>query len=105
MAKHFSLIFDTAAASTPVSGDITIVGDVPAVPTANGFYALTVASAGISWSAVAPTAPTAQGVYKLSVSSEGAATWAADVIPALPTENGDYKLHIADGVATWVAIV
>ena len=27
-----------------------------------------------------------------------------DELPALPTTNGDYKLHIADGVATWVSI-
>ena len=24
--------------------------------------------------------------------------------PAIPEEDGDYKLHIEDGVATWVAI-
>ena len=24
--------------------------------------------------------------------------------PAIPEEDGDYKLHIADGVATWEAI-
>lgn len=25
-------------------------------------------------------------------------------VPTLPTADGDYKLHIAEGVATWVAI-
>lgn len=50
-----------------------------------------------------PALPSAEGEYRLHIASDGTATWVA--IPALPTAEGDYKLHIAsDGTATWVEI-
>lgn len=36
--------------------------------------------------------------------SGGAIKVGTVAIPSLPTSNGDYKLHIDSGVATWVAL-
>jgi len=57
-----------------------------------------------------PAAGESDVAYNLKVDADGFVEWEADEasiptgLPVAPTANGDYKLHIADGVATWVAI-
>lgn len=58
------------------------------------------------WAAV-PTELPAEGTAGqfLKKTSDGVEYASIVQVPTLPTADGDYKLNIASGVATWVAIV
>lgn len=82
--------------------------ELPAVGTAG--HVLTKTQAGYEWAA-APAEIPAEGTtgHVLTKTEAGYAFQAIPAvehpIPELPVADGDYKLNITDGVATWVAIV
>lgn len=132
MEKLVSIMFQNAPNAIPVNATLTMEApdDLPdgtvgymLVKTADGVewaavpveipaegtegHVLTKTAEGYSWVAIRNELP-AEGTtgHILTKTAEGF-EWAAvpTEVPALPVADGDYKLNITDGVATWVAIV
>jgi len=80
MTKTITIKFENAQQAVPINADITIdLNEVPALGTLG--FVLTKTETGYEFAAIPLQLP---AVSELA--------------------NGDYKLHIVDGVATWVVI-
>ena len=81
--------------------------DVPELPTTPGAYILIVEDNTIPDDRVTESGDvriTEEGDNRTSEVTTTTLDYSWSALPALPTSDGDYKLHIASGVATWVAI-
>lgn len=131
MEKQVKIMFQNASNAVPVEAVLTMEApeDLPdgtvgymLVKTADGVdwaaipfeipaegttgYVLTKTATGYEWAAVPVEVP-AEGTegYVLTKTANGYA-WVAPVaqVPALPETDGEYKLVITEGVATWVSL-
>lgn len=131
MEKNVKIMFQNASNAVPVEAVLTMEApeDLPdgttgymLVKTADGVdwaaipveipaegttgYVLTKTATGYEWAAVPVEVP-AEGTegYVLTKTADGYA-WVTPVaqVPALPETDGEYKLVITEGVATWVSL-
>lgn len=82
-----------------------IPAELPAVGTAG--HVLTKTANGYEWAAVPVEVPAVGTTGHVLTKTEAGYEFQAipAQVPALPEADGDYKLNITGGVATWVAIV
>jgi hypothetical protein len=105
MEKNVKIMFQNASNAVPVEAVLTM--EAPEnLPDGTTGYMLVKTAEGVDWAAIPVEIP-AEGAegYVLTKTADGYA-WAAPVaqVPALPETDGEYKLVITEGVATWVSL-
>lgn len=108
MEKNVKIMFQNAPNAVPVEAVLTMEAPEDLPDGAVG-YMLVKTADGVGWAAIPVEIPS-EGTtgYVLTKTADGYA-WAAipaveHPIPALPETDGEYKLVITSGVATWVSL-
>jgi len=109
MEKVVKIMFQNAPNAAPVKA--TLIMEAPEdLPDGTVGYMLVKTASGVDWAAIPVEIP-AEGTtgYVLTKTATGY-EWASvpavtHPVPVLPETDGEYKLVIVEGVASWVAIV
>ncbi len=109
MEKVVKIKFQTAEGATPVNA-ILVMEAPEDLPDGTVGYMLVKTADGVDWAAIPVELPAVGTAGHVLTKTLAGYEWAAipaveHPIPELPVADGDYKLNIADGVATWVSIV
>lgn len=106
--KDVELMFEAALNAEPVKASMLIELPVE-LPEGTVGYMLVKTADGVEWAAVPVELPAVGTSGHVLTKTEAGYEWAAipaveHPIPELPTVDGEYKLVIVDGVASWVLI-
>ncbi len=106
MEKQVKIMFAAAPNAIPVEAVLTMEAPED-LPDGTVGYMLVKTADGVEWAAIPVELPTEGTTGHVLTKTEDGVDWVAipaveHPIPALPETDGEYKLVITEGVATWV---
>lgn len=108
MEKNVKIMFQNAPNAVPVEATLTMEAPED-LPDGTVGYMLVKTADGVDWAAIPVELPAEGTTGHVLTKTEAGYEWAAipaveHPIPALPETDGEYKLVITEGVATWVSL-
>jgi len=108
MEKIVKIMFKNASNAVPV--EATLIMEAPEnLPDGTTGYMLVKTADGVDWAAIPVELPAEGTTGHVLTKTDAGYEWAVipaveHPIPALPEIDGEYKLVITEGVATWVSL-
>lgn len=108
MEKQVKIMFAAAPNAVPVEAVLTM-GAPEDLPDGTVGHMLIKTADGVDWAAIPVELPAEGTTGHVLTKTEAGYEWAVipaveHPIPALPETDGEYKLVITEGVATWVSL-